>query len=127
MKIEYHKIEGNNNSHTKFAPWKEFKVNGKIVKQDDRYIVEDNTTLNNLVLSSTRLNPGKETTGHKHKGHEEIYFFVSGGGEMELDKDKFSVEPGDIVLVKDGAFHKVYNTSKQELYFICVLQGERQL
>ena len=103
------------------------QINGKVVKEDDRYVVKDNTTLKNLVLSSTRLNPGKETTGHKHKGHEEIYFFINGKGEMELDKDKFSVESGDIVLVKDGAFHKVYNTTKQELYFICVLQGERQL
>lgn len=126
MKIEYHKIEGNNNSHTKFAPWKEFKVNGKIVKQDDRYIVEDNTTLKNLVLSSTRLHAGKETTGHNHSGQEEVYFFISGQGEMQLDDDKFPVEPGDIVLIKDGVFHKVYNLSdEEELYFICVLQGAR--
>ena len=126
MKVEYYKIAGDKNSCTKFAPWSEFKVNGKIVKQDDRYIVEDNTTLNNLVLSSTRLNPGKETTGHKHSGQEEVYFFISGQGEMQLDDNKFSVEPGDTVLIKDGVFHKVYNLSdEEELYFICVLQGAR--
>ena len=30
-----------------------FETNGKVVKEDDRYIVKDNTTLKNLVLSST--------------------------------------------------------------------------
>ena len=100
---------------------------GEVVKEDDRYIVKDNKMLHNLVVSSTQLNPNKQTTGHNHKGQEEVYFFIRGNGEMQLDDDKFSVEPGDIALIKDGVFHKVYNTSKQELYFICVLQGERQL
>ena len=118
------KITGNKNWYTKQIP--EFRVNGTIVKSDHRYIVEDNTTLKNLVLSSTRLHAGKETTGHNHKGQEEVYFFISGQGEMQLDDNKFSVEPGDTVLIKDGVFHKVYNPSdEEELYFICVLQGAR--
>ena len=118
------KIVGNKNWYTKQIP--EFRVNGIVVKANHRYIVEDNTTLKNLVLSSTRLHAGKETTGHKHKGQEEVYFFINGQGEMQLDDDKFSVEPGDTVLIKDGVFHKVYNLSdEEELYFICVLQGAR--
>jgi mannose-6-phosphate isomerase-like protein (cupin superfamily) len=45
---------------------------------------------------------------------------------MQLDDNKFSVEPGDTVLIKDGVFHKVYNPSdEEELYFICVLRGAR--
>ena len=102
------------------------QIGGKVVKEDDRYVVKDNTMLKNLVLSSTRLNAKKETSGHKHKGQEEIYFFIEGYGEMQLDDDKFSVEPGDTVLIRDGVFHKVYNLSdEEELYFICVLQGAR--
>ena len=117
------KITGNKNW---FLYLPEFEIDGKDVKEDDRYVVKDNTTLKNLVLSSTRLNAKKETSGHKHKGQEEIYFFISGQGEMQLDDKKFSVEPGDIVLIKDGVFHKVYNPSDdEELYFICVLHGAR--
>ena len=102
------------------------QIGGKVVKEDDRYVVKDNTTLKNLVLSSTRLYAGKETTGHNHKGQEEVYFFISGQGEMQLDDNKFFVKPGDTVLIKDGVFHKVYNFSdEEELYFICVLQGAR--
>ena len=47
-------------------------------------MVQDNTTLKDLVLSSTDLNPKKETSGHNHSGQEEVYFFVSGKGEMQL-------------------------------------------
>tara|TARA_B100001996_G_scaffold305544_1_gene246643 strand:+ start:1291 stop:1653 length:363 start_codon:yes stop_codon:yes gene_type:complete len=117
------KITGNKNWSLNLA---KFEIDGKVVKEDDRYIVQDNTTLKNLVLSSTHLKPKKETTGHNHSGQEEVYFFISGQGEMQLDDDKFPINPGDIVLVKDDAFHKVYNSSDdEELYFICVLHGAR--
>ena len=117
------KITGNKNRYTHQIP--EFQVKGIVVKADHRYIVEDNTTLKNLVLSSTRLKAKKETSGHNHKGQEEVYFFIEGYGEMQLDDDKFSVEPGSIVLIKEGVFHKVYNTGDNELYFVCVLHGAR--
>jgi len=100
-------------------------IGGKIVKQDDRYTVKDNTELNNLIVSSTRLNPNKSTTGHKHEGQEEVYFFLNGTGKMELDDDHFDVYPGDTVLIKDGVFHRVHAGDK-ELYFVCVFDGRRK-
>jgi len=108
------KIEGN------------FNVGGTVVKQDERYVVSDNALLKNLILSSTRLNPGKETTGHRHEGQEEVYMFVEGTGEMLLDEKRFTVKTGDIVLIEDGVFHRVYNTSDKELYFVCVFDGKRR-
>jgi len=102
-----------------------YEVGGKIVKQDDRYTVIDNTELKNLVLSSTRLNPGKSTSGHKHPGQEEVYQFISGNGRMELDEESFDVQPGDYVLIKDGVFHRVHNTGTEPLYFVCVFDGNR--
>lgn len=105
-----------------------FDVGGEVVKDDDRYIVKDNKTLNNLVVSSTRLNPGKETTGHRHVGQEEVYTFISGTGRMIVDGDtyeEFGVTSGDVVLIPDGAFHKVKNNGPDILYFICVFDGKR--
>jgi mannose-6-phosphate isomerase-like protein (cupin superfamily) len=100
-------------------------IGGKIVKQDDRYIVKDNTELSNLIVSSTELYPGKSTTGHSHAGQEEVYMFMGGRGEMELDSQRFVVMKGDIVLIQDGVFHRVHNTSDENLYFICVFDGGR--
>ena len=100
-------------------------IGGKIVKDTEVYQLKDNNHLNNLVVSSTLLHPKQETTGHKHEGQEEVYFFVSGIGEMSIDDERFSVKPGDIVLIEDGEFHRVYNTSQEDLYFVCVFDGNR--
>jgi mannose-6-phosphate isomerase-like protein (cupin superfamily) len=100
-------------------------IGGTVVKQDDRYTVKDNTELKNLIVSSTDLNPGKSTSGHKHEGQEEVYHFVRGTGRMELNDEHFDVYPGDYVLIKDGVFHRVHNTGLENLYFICVFEGKR--
>jgi len=102
-----------------------WNIKGKIVKEDDRYIVSDNTTLKNLVLSSTKLRPNKSTTGHRHAGQEEVYIFVEGKGQMELDFRIFDVQAGDVVTIEDNVFHKVHNTSDYTLEFICVFDGRR--
>ena len=62
-----------------------YNIEGKIVKEDDRHIVKENTSLNNLVVSTTSLHPNKSTSGHKHEGQEEVYIFMKGSGRMELD------------------------------------------
>ena len=100
-------------------------IGGEVAKEDERYIVKDNTTLKNLVVSSTRLNPRKATTGHKHPGQEEVYYFIEGTGKMELDDETIKVQPGDVVLIEDGVFHRVHNTGDYGLYFVCVFDGKR--
>ena len=68
----------------------------------------------------------QQTTGHDHDGQEEVYQFVSGYGKMDVGEKTFDVNPGDVVLIPDGDFHRVYNTSKYEqLIFVCVFDGKR--
>ena len=77
--------------------FKHSNIEGIVVKSDDRYIVKDNTFLKNLVVSSTRLNPRKSTSGHKHAGQEEVYMFIEGVGKMELDDETIKAEPEEDV------------------------------
>ena len=98
----------------------------KIVKQDDTYTIVDNTELDNLVVSKTILHPGKNTSGHNHSGQEEVYIFMWGNGKMVVGSKTYIVEEGDIVLIPDGAFHKVWNQNQLiDLEFICVFNGKR--
>lgn len=53
-------------------------IGGEVVKDNETYLLKDNKTLKNLVLSSTKLYRGQQTRGHRHQGQEEVYFFVSG-------------------------------------------------
>ena len=103
-----------------------FDIGGEVVKDNETYLLKDNKTLKNLVLSSTDLKPGQSTRGHSHAGQEEVYYFVSGVGEMELDDKRFTVQGGDVVLIEDGVFHRVHNFSQAStLYFVCVFDGKR--
>ena len=103
-----------------------YDIGGEVVKDNETYVLKDNKTLNNLVLSSTDLKPGQSTRGHSHPGQEEVYYFISGTGEMEIDNERFYVQGGTVVLIPDGAFHRVHNGSKNNtLYFVCVFDGKR--
>jgi mannose-6-phosphate isomerase-like protein (cupin superfamily) len=103
-----------------------YDIGGEIVKDNETYVLKDNKTLKNLVVSSTDLKPGMSTRGHAHAGQEEVYYFISGTGIMELDDKKFNVQVGDVVLIEDGVFHRVHNSSKTNpLYFVCVFDGKR--
>ena len=100
-------------------------IGGEVVKDNSTYLLTDNRLLNNLVLSKTILHMNQSTTGHSHPGLEEVYFFVAGWGTMEVGEKKMDVTAGDIVLIPDGEFHRVHNTSDSEgdLEFICVFQS----
>jgi mannose-6-phosphate isomerase-like protein (cupin superfamily) len=99
-----------------------YNIGGEIIRDTAVYQVIDNNFLNNLTLSQTLLYSGQHTSGHKHDGLEEVYFFNEGCGVMELDDKQFEVQRGDIVLIPAGAFHKVYNDSTNDLLFTCVFQ-----
>ena len=113
------------------------KTDSKVVKSNETYDVIDNTTWNNLVISKTILHPGKETGGHNHNGQEEVYIFTKGKGTMIVGSKTYNVKEGDVVLIPDGDFHKVFNIGKYELggesiatnlndlEFICVFNGGR--
>lgn len=106
-------------------------IGGEVVKDTDVYRLKDNTTLKNLVVSSTMLWPNQSTRGHAHPGQEEVYYFVSGHGFMELARHGTTtmhmVKPGDVMLIEDGVFHKVHHdkSTTEPLYFVCVFDGKR--
>tara|TARA_R100000734_G_C3304317_1_gene94834 strand:- start:2 stop:331 length:330 start_codon:yes stop_codon:yes gene_type:complete len=100
-------------------------IQGEVVKDNETYLLKDNKALNNLILSSTRLKPYRQTRGHSHEGKEEVYYFVEGEGVMLLGDETFHVKEGDVVLIPDGAFHQVDNPTDKDLYFVCVFEGSR--
>ena len=103
------------------------KTDSTVVKSNETYDVIDNTNLDKLIVSKTILHPGKQTGGHNHSGQEEVYIFMKGEGTMIVGEETYHVKPGSIVLIPDGAFHKVWNVSEAfgDLEFICVFDGGR--
>jgi len=61
----------------------------------------------NQSLAEATLDPGASTQRHYHARSEEIYVFLDGGGEMEVEGDSRQVGPGDAVLIPAGAWHQI--------------------
>lgn len=65
--------------------------------------------------------PGQETGFlHTHKNHEELYFFLSGKGEFQVDGDVFPVEEGSVVRVAPDGRRSVRNNGTEPLVMLCV-------
>ncbi len=65
--------------------------------------------------------PGQETGFlHTHKCHEELYFFLSGRGEFQVDGEVFSVGEGSVVRVAPQGRRSVRNNGVEPLLMLCV-------
>lgn len=65
--------------------------------------------------------PGQETGFlHMHKNHEELYFFLSGKGEFQVDGNVFPVEEGSVVCVAPAGRRSVRNNGTDSLVMLCV-------
>lgn len=65
--------------------------------------------------------PGTETGFlHTHKTHEELYFFLSGKGEFQVDGEIFPVGEGSVVRVAPAGRRSVRNNGSEALVMLCV-------
>lgn len=65
--------------------------------------------------------PGQETGFlHTHKNHEELYFFLSGEGQFQVDGDVFPVGEGSVVRVAPAGRRCVRNNGTAPLVMLCV-------
>lgn len=65
--------------------------------------------------------PGSETGFlHTHKMHEELYFFLKGKGEFQVDGKIFPVSEGSVVRVAPTGKRSVRNNSDGPLVMLCV-------
>lgn len=72
-------------------------------------------------ISFQSFAPGKGTGFlHTHQTHEELYIFVSGKGEFQVDGQVFPVGEGSVVRVAPEGKRSVRNNGTEPLIMICV-------
>lgn len=65
--------------------------------------------------------PGAETGFlHSHKNHEELYFFLSGEGEFQVDGKIIPVKEGTVVRVAPDGKRSARNNGSLPLVMLCV-------
>lgn len=112
--------------------WRENRVNMDIVNQRDTmpFTTVDGSTIRELLahrnssirqqsLAEARLGVGCATVPHHHAVTEEIYYILSGTGDMTLGDESRPVSPGDAIAIPPGMRHTIRNTGPAELVFLC--------
>ena len=63
-----------------------------------------------------------ENSSLQHKlTTSEVYYILSGQGEMHIDADTQAVAANDTVYIKPGAVQWIENTGKEPLVFLCIV------
>ena len=52
--------------------------------------------------------------------HEELYFFLKGKGEFQVDGEIFPISEGSVVRVSPAGKRSVRNNGKEPLVMLCV-------
>ncbi|HOJ76747.1 MAG TPA: cupin domain-containing protein, partial [Bacillota bacterium] len=58
---------------------------------------------------------------HIHENEEEIYYFISGNGEVDDNGVRKQVSAGDAMLTGEGKGHAVYNTGNTPLILMAII------
>jgi mannose-6-phosphate isomerase-like protein (cupin superfamily) len=72
-------------------------------------------------LSFTTIPPGTAMPFmHQHKKHEEIYVFLKGSGQFQVDESVFDISEGSVIRVAPNGKRTYRNNSDQPLTFMCI-------
>jgi mannose-6-phosphate isomerase-like protein (cupin superfamily) len=78
-----------------------------------------NSSIRNQSLAEARVAAGRSTAPHYHPRTEEIYYILSGVGELTIGGERRSVEPGDAIAIPPGQVHTIRNPGPEPLVFLC--------
>lgn len=71
-----------------------------------------------MMLNLAKVPIGKTHIAHSHETMEEIFYFLEGEGEVEINGEKSKVKTGDRIIVPSKHVHVIRNTGQSELKFI---------
>ncbi|RME31685.1 MAG: cupin domain-containing protein [Candidatus Zixiibacteriota bacterium] len=64
--------------------------------------------------------PGQSSLPHRLTT-DEVYYFLSGTGEMHIDDETAMVSSGEVVEIPPGATQWLSNTGSDDLAFLCIV------
>ena len=88
------------------------------------FTTKDGSTIRELMrtpqqsLAEAQIGPGQSTVRHYHARTEELYAFLEGGGELEIDGERREVAAGDTALIPAGARHTIIG-GRDGARFLC--------
>lgn len=72
------------------------------------------------------MNPGEEVGYHQHLGEKEVFYILSGQGEINDNGNVVQVSEGDVVVTPLDGSHAFRNTGDDEFRFIAMIMTEEK-
>jgi len=101
----------------------------KTPNENDEFITEERCAILEVLnekddpsqsIARARVEPGITTELHKLIGTSEVYYIISGAGEVELNHDvKQTVTVGDVVRIPAEMPQRIKNIGSEDLVFLC--------
>ncbi|MBX5467732.1 MAG: cupin domain-containing protein [Firmicutes bacterium] len=94
---------------------------GPLTQLDSKLFVGKALGFVGMEVSLNRFKPGQEVPFyHRHRRHEEMYLFIQGHGQFQVDDETFEVGPGTIVRVLPDGKRAWRNHSQEDLVAIVI-------
>jgi mannose-6-phosphate isomerase-like protein (cupin superfamily) len=71
-------------------------------------------------LAHAVLPAGKTSTPHALTTSE-VYYILSGTGEMQIDEQSQTVTAGDAIYIPPNAKQSLYNSGSEPIVFVCIV------
>lgn len=85
-------------------------------------------SLTSMQVSLNKLPAGKAVPFyHKHKQNEELYIFIKGSGQMQINGEIIDVTEGSSIRIAPDAERTWRNNSNEDLYYIVIQAKEGSL
>lgn len=78
---------------------------------------------NKVTFRKRILHPGS-SIGYHPQGEQEIYYIISGNGEMQMNGKSFPVTAGDGILTLPGSSHGIKTAGNEDLTMLIVYQNK---
>jgi mannose-6-phosphate isomerase-like protein (cupin superfamily) len=71
-----------------------------------------------MYVARACLQPSLSYHAHAHDDHEEVYYIISGSGEIEIDEEIQPIRDGDIIYIGVNQVHSIRNTGSETIEFL---------
>jgi mannose-6-phosphate isomerase-like protein (cupin superfamily) len=120
------KIEGPNFclaslGETKDLRQYKFQPQARPVAVPGKLFLQELLGLTGMEVSFNLLPPGKSMPfHHKHRNNEEVYLFLRGQGQFQIDGQVHDVREATAIRVSPEGARTWRNNSTEDLFFVCI-------
>jgi quercetin dioxygenase-like cupin family protein len=84
-----------------------------------RVLIRQGDAASDLIyMNDAYVEPGQVVPAHEHLDMEEVFYVVSGQGEMQVGGEAAALQAGDRVIVPPRTAHVLVNTGTTRLHLI---------